>query len=474
MTFYLILGIYLFLMLAVGLIGYRQEQHTPEDYFLASRGVGSLVLFFTFVATNFSAFFFLGFAGAGYRIGYSYYALMAFGTALAALPFYFVGFRSWKLGKLKGYITPAEMMQDLTGSKSIKFTYIAVWVVFTLPYLALQPKGAGIILNRVSEGLIPEFWGGTILTAFIVLYVFLGGMRSVALTDLIQGVLMFGLMLICVWVIARAFGGLTQANQQVYEAQPGLFSREGLDGSFTPKKWFSLMILWILCVPMFPQMFMRFFISKDVKAMKTSTVLYALSPLVLFICPIIIGVLGHLSFPGLTGKLTDNILPQMLLEHASPAIGGLIMVGALAAFMSTMDSQLLAISTLLTRDVIIPFLKQKTTFRQEIRLGKLFVVLLAVLGLLFTLMPQTIFDIVKMAFSGYAILFPATIAIFYVKKIKPPFILAAIGLGETLLFADFFDWLPTGWAMGFSALVPALVLSVLILVFGYLFSLFRQ
>jgi hypothetical protein len=89
-------------------------------------------------------------------------------------------------------------------------------------------------------------------------------------------------------------------------------------------------------------------------------------------------------------------------------------------------------------------------------------------------MPQTIFDIVKMAFSGYAILFPATIAIFYVKKIKPPFILAAIGLGETLLFADFFDWLPTGWAMGFSALVPALVLSVLILVFGYLFSLFRQ
>ena len=73
MITYVIVLLYLSFMVAIGLAGHRAGRNTPDDYFLAGRGIGPVVLFFTLIATNFSAFFFLGFAGVGYRVGYSYY-----------------------------------------------------------------------------------------------------------------------------------------------------------------------------------------------------------------------------------------------------------------------------------------------------------------------------------------------------------------------------------------------------------------
>lgn len=99
MPFAIVLA-YLAFMVAVGIFGYRSSRATPDDFFLAGRSVGPLVLFFTLIATNFSAFFFLGFAGAGYRIGYSYYGIMSFGTALVSVGFLVVGLRAWIVAKI--------------------------------------------------------------------------------------------------------------------------------------------------------------------------------------------------------------------------------------------------------------------------------------------------------------------------------------------------------------------------------------
>ena len=130
------LALYLMANLAIGWWAARRPQRESDDYFLAGRGVGTVVLFFTFVATNFSAFFFLGFAGAGYRIGYPFYAMMAFGTAFAAISFYLIGDQVWRLGQIHGYVTPPEMIGDQTGSAALKLLYAMVMLLFTLPYLA--------------------------------------------------------------------------------------------------------------------------------------------------------------------------------------------------------------------------------------------------------------------------------------------------------------------------------------------------
>ncbi len=464
---YAILIAYIALTFLTSLIGNKQQAETPESYFLADRGLHPITLFFTLIATNFSAFFFLGFAGEGYRIGYAYYAMMAFGTAFAAVSFYLIGNKAWHLGKERGYITPVEMIEDMSQSRLLKFAYLLVFLIFTFPYLALQPIGAGYILASLTDGAIPYFAGASLLTIFIIVYVFVGGMRSVASTDVKQGILMISLMLAAVLVVSNSLGGLTKANEAVFAIKPELFSHGGANNYFTPQKWFSLCILWLACVPMFPQLFMRFFISKKLSGFKISTVLYALIPSVLFLLPVIIGVLGHLSFPGLEGKAADQILPKMLLEHSPEWFATLVMTGALAAFMSTLDSQLLALSTITTRDVYLPYINPKASLSKQVNVGKLFVVIYALIGLAIAYSPfDTIFDIAKMAFTGLAVLFVPTLAIFYFKKTNPTVCALAIFIGEFILLGMYLKWIPKTWFGGFEAIVPILFISTLIIWIG--------
>lgn len=459
-----IVAAYVLVTVAVGLIGNRLRERTPDDYFLAGRRVGPVVLFFTLIATNFSAFFFLGFAGAGYRIGFSYYGIMSFGTALVALAFYGIGHRAWSLGRARGYITPPEMVGDRTGSRALKFVFLAVMVFFTIPYLALQPIGAGYLLAAVTDGAIPQFLGAVLLTAFIVLYVFVGGMRSVAVTDVLQGVFMFALMVLAVVVVARAFGGIAEANARTFAVAPELFGRTGGGAFFTPRLWFSYMLLWLFAVPMFPQVFMRFFIPGSASSLRVAATLYPLVTATLFLGPILIGVWGRLAFPDLTGSDSDQILPMMMAAYAPDWLAALVMVGALAAFMSTMDSQLLALSSMLTRDVYVDVVAPRASVDRQVVVGRFLVVALSVVGLVIAYRPPaTFFAIATEAFSGLAILFPSAVAVLHWRRVSPRGCLASILVGEALLAGFHYGVIPASWAMGFLPLIPILTVSTVII-----------
>ncbi|MCS6965614.1 MAG: sodium:solute symporter family protein, partial [Candidatus Kapabacteria bacterium] len=154
---------YLVLNLVVGLWAAARQQGGVEEYFLAGRRLSPLVLFFTMVATNFSAFFFLGFAGAGYRIGLSYYAMMALGTALVGSTFLFVGYPAWRLGRRLGAVTPAELVGIRMQNTALRVLCAVVWLLFTVPYIAIQPIGAGYLLSQLTDNAVPYYVGAVLL-----------------------------------------------------------------------------------------------------------------------------------------------------------------------------------------------------------------------------------------------------------------------------------------------------------------------
>lgn len=468
---YLFIAVYLLFTLGVGIVGYRRQNDTPQEYFLANRNIGPIVLFFTLIATNFSAFTFLGFAGAGYRVGISYYPMMAFGTALVAVSFYFIGYKVWLLGREKGFITPSELIAERLGSQTLKVVFLTVMTIFTLPYLTLQPIGAGYLLENLTGGQIPYFVGATVLTLTIVLYVFTGGMRSVALTDVLQGVLMFVLMILAVFAVANSLGGIAAANNTVYQQIPELFSRQGINNFFTKPKWFSYMLLWVLSVPMFPQMFMRFYIPKTPTSLKVSAVLYPWITATMFICPVLIGVWAHIPFPDLAGKATDQVLPMMLAEYTPVWIASLVMVGALAAFMSTLDSQLLALSSMLTRDIYISYLRPGASLSEQTLVGRILIVILAIVGLIIAYNPPaTIAAIATQAFTGLAVLFPTVIAALYGRNINPLSCIISILVGEAVLLGFQLKLIPASLTFGFLPVVPIVILCSVIILLGSLFA----
>lgn len=472
---YIILVLYLGFTFWASLFGNRLKNDTPEAYFLAGRNLGTLSLFFTILATNFSAFYFLGFAGEGYRIGYGVYIIMALGTAIAGLAFLIIGPRVWTLGKIKNYITPSELVYGETGSRGLSYIFSAVMIIFTLPYLALQIVGGGFILEQLTDGDISYSLSIVLLTIVTIAYVLIGGMQSVAKTDLKQGILMIIFMLLAVFLVAHSLGGFSSANTHAASLVPETFSVEGINGHYTPKKWFSFMVFWFFCVPMFPQLFMRFYIAKDIATLKRSAFLYSLIPLFISILPVIIGVWGHISFPELAGKEADQILPLMLSEHVGKIFSSLVMVGAIAAFMSTLDSQLLALGTMVTRDFYLPLSQKSLTLEKEVFIGRVVVGVLAVVGLLIAINPfDTIFDMGKMAFTGLAILFPVALAVVKGWKLTPVISSIGIFISIAIMLGFFYKIIPGTWSFGFEYFIIVIASSFIMTYISYTTARFHN
>ena len=466
-TITIILALYLCISVAIGFYG-RSDKDTAEDYFVASRKINPWILFCTLAATNFSAFFFLGFAGASYRAGWGFYGIMAMGTSLVGLSILLLGIPIYKLGKEKGYMTPPALIAGETNSKYLGWIYGSILVIFTLPYLATQPMGAGILLETLSGGEIPYFTGAFLLTCVMITYLIMGGMKSSAMTDVFQGILMFAILIIFVigFFIHEDIGGFSEAGQSLWDNKPEKFIREG---NFTWQIIFSYTILWPITVPMFPQLFSRFYIAEDDKAIRTAAWLYPTVVPILFLFPVIIGVYGNIvDFDRILTKAeSDNILPLVLTEYAPLWAGAIVCIGAIAAFMSTADSQILAMSSIITKDGLPAITEIKEEHEKQV--GRVVIIILAIIGLVLAYdPPDTIFDIVSQAFTGLAVLFPTTVAVLYWKRVRANSCIISIITGEIIVVWSYWsaktgNAIPEWFTLGFHISTPVIFVTILVL-----------
>ena len=461
MIIFLALIIFYFsILIFLGIIAYRKTKKTPEDYFIAGRTFGPIILFFSLAATNFSAFTFLGFAGNAYKSGLGQYGIMSFGTAFMAIMFYVIGRRVWKLGKKKRYITPPELIGDHFDSRSLRLIFMGVMVIFTIPYLAVQAVGAGIIIQYVSGNISWQI-GAVATIVVIMFYVLLGGMRGSGWADVIQGVMMITSMTLAVIFVAINLGGFENANLMAYNSNPILFTRPGAGGYFTMQIWFSFMLLWFFVDPMFPQLFSIFYTAKNQKSLKISMIFYPIIVSFLFLFPVLIGVWAHGAGVFMPVGQEDMVLPVMVQTYAPSIVFAFVMVGALAALISTADSQLLSLSTMLSHD-LLGYKKRKF----EVLYGKLLIILLSLFTVLFVIggynPNEGIMDtLVKTTFSGLVVLCPTTLAALYWKKATKYGCISSIIIGEVSIFLLHYGLLPD---FGFLPGILALVISIIVLV----------
>ena len=423
--------VYLLFTLVIGVIVRKRAKQNRVEFFLAGRNLSKLSLFFTMAATNFSAFTIFGFSGAGYRIGYSFYPVMGFGTGFMALSFYIIGSKILKLSKERNYITPSDFMFDRYKSPFLKKLFSAVMVVFTLPYISIQAIASGKSLQSLIG--IPYLAGALLITGFVVTYVALGGLRSIVWTDLIQGLMMILFTLIAFLLIAGKSGGFVSTQQRTLIEFPDLFSRPGMNNAMPHGIWFGYMFLWFFADPMFPQLFQRFMAARDEETLHSTIVYYPIITTFLFFLTVSIGVLGRGTFSNLAREATDTVFPLLLVNYAPMALGTILLTGSIAALMSTMDSQLLTLTSMITSD----FFKIR---KKEILKEKITIIVLGALGFLIAIRPpQTILDFIsRTTFNGLAVLAPAVIAGLYWKRANKYGATASILIGEAMVFGFYY------------------------------------
>lgn len=452
---------YLIILLLLALQARRRAKPGAEDFFLASRTLGPIPLLVTMAATNFSSFTIFGFAGAGYRFGYAYYPIMAFGTGFMALTFILLGIPARRAGKGSGAITPPELIGQRFQNHWLHLAYMLVMVVFTLPYLALQPLGAGYMLYSLFG--IPKPLGAGLVVLIGLVYVLVAGLRGDVLTDLFQGWLMFFGAGILFWALISALGGFVNVNRTIAQKIPELFSRPGQTNFFTPKVWFSYLALWFVCDPMFPQLFQRFLAARDDRSLLNTARFYPLITGVFFFFPVALGVMAHKLLPALSQAETDRVLPILVSQSLSPVFAGVLTVVGLSALMSTMDSQLLTLSSMVLRDIRILLGKNPETATKG---QVLVIIILSLMGWVLALRtPGTILEIATETFTGLAVLFPVTVAAAYWRKANPWAGLGSVLIGEATVILYHFKLLPD---FGFLPVIMVVLISTLVLVLGSL------
>ncbi|MFB6152885.1 MAG: sodium:solute symporter [Halodesulfurarchaeum sp.] len=417
---------YLLLALAVGMVSYRVSERTAEDYYLAGRTIGTVVLLFSVFATLLSAFTFFGGPDTAYAFGPEWILVMGLmDGVIFALLWYVIGYKQWLLGQRHGYVTLGEMLGDRFQSRGVRVLVAGVSLFWLFPYLVLQQIGAGGALTALTDGGLPFWVGATLVTVFMILYVVLAGMRGVAWTDTLQGAFMLVMVWAAfLWVLLGVDGGLGAINDGLAANAPGFLVLGG--EWYTPQRMLTFAISIAFGVAMFPQINQRFFAADSERVLKRSFALWPVLVLLLFVPAFLLGAWA--KGLGLQADIGagQSILPVILAEYTPAWFAALVVAGAIAAMMSSADSMLLSGSSYFTRDVYRPIVAESISPRREDWLGRVGVAVFALLALVASIWIEEIgafgadtvgsllVAIGDLAFGGFAQLaLPVLVAIYW-------------------------------------------------------------
>ena len=437
-TIFVVVVVYFAVVLCIGAAAFRRSVPTPEDYFLGGRLAKSLVLFMALFGTNITPFLIMGISGLAYHHGvgvFGYTAAMA--ALIIPVAYYVIGYPAWIASRKLKAVTPAELLARRLDSPNLGRLLFVVYFIYMLPYMSTGVAGVGLAVDVFTQQAISFETAAAGILVITLIYTTTGGMRATMWTNVFQG-LVFGVFLyVSIFAVAADFGGISGVMKEVGRRFPELMATKDTP-PFTTGAWFVWGMSMGLVVLAFPHLLVRVFAAKDVKSLKNSIRYYPVIMIGLMLVATLYGVWGRIEFPDFMGRESDMVFPMVIRSHFGPMIQGLALAGILAAVMSTLDAQMLTLSSMLTRDVWYGLSQ-----RLQVVLGRLFLVILGgITYYIVILRPDSIFAIAQLSFSGFVTLTPIWLLGLHWKRFTAPGAITAIIAGNAVLIAMFYEWLP--------------------------------
>lgn len=435
----LLVCVFAFVPLLLAELARNKSLPTTFDFILQRRKLGLFSMYATVFATWMSAFAFIGAITYFYEEGPIYMTTVGW-DALFAVLFILIGKRLWHYGKSNNYMTPRDFFNDIYGSEKLNLVVTVITIVSTMIYLQVQILAGFLILSISTEGIISLHMSGIIFFSILVIYIWAGGLRAVALTDIFYGILIVTAVISSGLFLIQEAGGVTHTFDLLIQSDPAHVSITGEDAGKRTGMWLALFIVVPVGAFMGPQIWIRNYAASSERN-------FDLLPLLLYLSSIIcIGTL----FAGSAGAVLagevenpDSILVKLIREYAHPYFNTFIIIGIYAAIFSTANSQVHALSAVYTIDVHKRYLNKNISDRELLKIAKWTVLLISILSyVLILIIPQNIFDLGIVALGGTAGLFiPVAGALFW-KRSTALGAMAGIIAGEGVFFlsAVLFSW----------------------------------
>ncbi|MGB9868058.1 MAG: sodium:solute symporter family protein [Bacillota bacterium] len=371
------------------------KQKSGEQFLLASRSLGSGLVFATTLATLIGTGSSMGACGLGYKMGFSglVYGIGSV-TGMLLVTLLFTDTRKY------GFATMSEEVSMYYGAnKPIQIIVAALLFLAEVGWLGVHMMGGGTYLSWVT-GLDIKL--AILITALaFAVYSLFGGYLAVVWTDLVQLiVLSAGLLLLGIMSVPAA-GGWERIRQAVPQDYFKLLGPSS--GGIWPliALWLSL-IIQAPCMPAYRQ---RIYSSRSVEDARKSFLLTAVCYAAFMFIPIVIGISAYAINPKLPRQ--DLAFPFMLTNVFPPLLGALFLSAGLSATASSADSDLIAAVSLLISDLWYLVTGKLPAKEKMVAYSRVGTGVVAAIAFCFTLFAKSIIDLItKLAgtvFSGLVV-----------------------------------------------------------------------
>jgi SSS family transporter len=346
--------VYLAVTIAIGLYATKFVS-SSKDYLVAGRSLPVYMTTATVFATWFGAETVLSVSATFVKDGLGGIPADPFGATFCLI---FVALFFARAFYRMDLLTIGDFYRKRYGKGVEVLTSVAVTLSY-LGWTSAQLTALGIVFNSLSQGAISLDQGILIGAVVVLIYTTLGGMWSVALTDLFQSVvIVVGLLYVAVLAADMAGGWGVVVN---HAASSGKFSFWPTGGS---KEWWAFVAAWAtLAIGSIPQqdVFQRVTSAKDEKTAIQGSLCGAALYFFFAFVPMFIAYAALTVDPKMVNALLSQegrevqlILPNFVLAH-TPVFAQIMFFGALlSAILSTASGALLAPTALFTENVLKP------------------------------------------------------------------------------------------------------------------------
>ena len=449
------LGLYLVVLLGIGLRAARQVR-TSVDYTLAGRNIPWVVVMATTAATMIGGGASVGMVSRVYEVGIA----AALVTCAWHLQLIFTGI--WVAPRLRGLnlVTVGDYFEIRFGSLARELAVVNC-IIFLVGALTAQMAAIGTITSAVFEE-IPYELALFIGAAVTIFYSTVGGIRAVIKTDVLQ----FVILVVGIGVAA----GMLLSRNGGFEGMLASVGREQftVNSSWSMTHVVSLFFAYLLGEMFIPPYTVRCFVAKDSRHARLGVACGGLF-LLLFL-PIATFVLGTsvLIDPEVAAAVKDhpqNAFPTLVRMTFHPALAGIMIAAIVAAVMSSADSCLSCLATVVMEDNYRRRIYPQADDRQLLRVARTTTLLAGIGSVVCAYFFRDIAKILEFIYDFWAptMVVPFLVGIFWYKPSRVYAVVASMAAG----FISTILWrfaLGSPWELG-PAIVGFLVSAVTLFAF---------
>lgn len=322
--------------------------------------------------------------------------------------------RIWIWGKHYNFLTQPDYIEKRYGSRALANIVGVAAIVIEAPWVIMEFAALGYMINAVTG--LNKTISIIIVVVVVMAYVLYSGMKSLAVTEIIQGVLVFAVFIVgVIFMVHKLFGGFAPLYEGLMETAPQNLTISH-NGDYSYAYWSSVIITGTLGIMGWASFFTRIYTAKSVREVKKVSWTCVILAVIVVSFPFILSLGGYNIPEALEAAVNENSFFIMAQMAGSPFFVGLCTITVLAAGMSLISVVVNSHSVIISENFVKPYRKDITS-AQRVKIARYTIVIYSVVAMAIALLDlPNLYQIAIFAYDCIAQVVPLIVFSIYWKR----------------------------------------------------------